>query len=73
MKSLFVLLKLLHERFPCAGLARHNITLQDDTLRLYIFANDVWQSVNLEEIDYDRDPVELFGEIVSLVEVELAK
>lgn len=75
MRTIRFLLKLLHERFPCPeDGARHNVVFQDGTLRVYVFVGGdaegatFWQSINIDESDYDRNATELFREIAPLIE-----
>jgi len=76
MRSMFLLLKMLHERFPCMegeGWPGHNVRLQDGVLVVYVFLGvdvdnkGMWQSIDLQD-DYDRNAVEVFREIVPLIE-----
>jgi hypothetical protein len=82
MRSIVFLLKLLNERFPCMedeGWPGHNVRLIDGVLRVNVFLGigadkkGIWQSIVLEESDYDRNAIEVFRDTVPLLEAAMSE
>lgn len=64
------LLELLTEKYPPSDRVKHNISLSGDgRLELCLFFGGVWQSIYLDEGDFNSAPEDVFDDICYIVDL----